>query len=269
MPRSFWSGAIQFGLVYIPIKLFSAVKHREVVFHEVHDKDGKRIFEKRFCTADNREVAYDHIAKGYQLSARRSVVLTRDELERLEPPAARSIAIEDFVKLEEIDPVYFLNTYYIVPEGDARQAYAVLQRAMTDTKKVAIGRTVIRQKQYLVALRPYRNLIMMETMIFADELVAEKNVIAVLTAGRTKIGAIKVGAREVATAKRVIASLSRPFAPSKYRDTYRARVLSLIKKKSKGQEIAKSQPITQRATQVDELLTQLQESMQKSNAVRR
>lgn len=261
MPRSFWSGAIQFGLVYIPIKLFSAVKHREVVFHEVHDKDGKRIYEKRFCTADNREVTYDHIAKGYQLSARRTVLLTRDELERLEPPAARSIAIEDFVRLEEIDPVYFLNTYYVVPEGGARQAYAVLQRAMLETNKVAIGRTVIRQKQYLVALRPYRDVIMMETMIFSDELVPVRNV--------TTLGRSKVGARELATAKRIVADLSKTFTPAKYRDTYRSRVLALIKKKSKGQEITKSHAEIRRATQVDELLAQLQESMQKSGAVRK
>src|SRR3972149_7750604 len=165
MPRSFWSGAIQFGLVYIPIRLFSAVKHREVIFHEVHDKDGKRIYERRFCTADNREVPYEHIAKGYELSRRQSVVLTRAELEQLEPPTARVIAIEDFVRLSEIEPVYFLNSYHVAPELAAKKAYAVLLRAMHATGRVALGRAVIRQKQYLIALRPTKNSIMLETLI--------------------------------------------------------------------------------------------------------
>src|ERR687888_903662 len=171
MPRSIWSGAISFGLVNVPVKLYSAVSRKNVRFHQLHDKDGVRIQQKRVCPADDEEVPYDNIVKGYEISPDRYVVIEPDELEALDPKKTRSIDIQDFVDLDEIDPLYYEHPYYLAPDTGAAKAYKLLLEALKATNKVAIARVVIRSKEYLTAIRPAGDVLTMETMLFADELI--------------------------------------------------------------------------------------------------
>src|SRR2546421_12977173 len=171
MPRSIWSGAISFGLVNVPVKLYSAVSKKTVRFHQLHDKDGVRIQQKRVCPADEEEVPYEHIVKGYEISPDEYVVVTQEELEALEPQKTRSIDIEDFVDLDEIDPLFYDHPYYLAPDTGATKPYKLLLEVLKTTNKVAIARVVIRSKEYLTAIRPPGDVLTMETMLFHDELI--------------------------------------------------------------------------------------------------
>ncbi|MFO0704898.1 MAG: Ku protein [Candidatus Andersenbacteria bacterium] len=250
MARSLWSGSISFGLVYIPVKLFSAIRHREVHFHNVHDKDGGRIREKRVCEQDDREVSYAHVAKGYQLSKSKIVMITQAELDAADPKASRTLSIHDFVDLESIDPMYYQTTYYVEPDADARKSFALFRDAMRETGKVAIVSFVMRQNQYIAALRPLGNSILLTTMLYADE---------ILPGGKGSAGS-KPTAKEKQLAERLIKQLSGSFKPTKYKDTHRARVLALVKRKAKGERI-KPVKVTRERTHVEHLLRQLEESV--------
>jgi DNA end-binding protein Ku len=230
MPRAIWSGAISFGLVNVPIKLFTATSQKDVRFHQLHDKDGARIQQKRVCSKDGEEVPMEHIVKGYEVSRDTYVVIAPEELDALDPKASRTIDILDFVDLDEIDPVYFDSTYYMVPEKGAGKAYALLLEAMRKSKKVAIARVVLRQKQHLVALRPLRNALSMETMLYADEVVSPETLEGLPED-------VEVTDRELAMAQQLIDSLADDFKPERYRDDYRERVLEMIERKAEGQEI--------------------------------
>src|SRR3954462_10006924 len=171
MARSMWSGAIPFGLVNVPVKLYSAVSKKTVRFHQLNGETGNRIQQKRVDPETGEEVTYDQIVKGYELTRDRYVVIRPEELDSLDPERTRTIDIEDFVDLEEIDPVYYDHPYYLVPDKGAAKAYGLLLSAMEASGKVAIARVVLRSKEQLVAIRPAGELLMMETMIFADEVV--------------------------------------------------------------------------------------------------
>src|SRR3954471_5802789 len=154
MPRPIWSGSISFGLVSVPVKLFSATSPREVRFHMLHDKDGGRIQQKRVCSIDGHEVAWEHIIKGFEISRGRYVSVTRDELAAFNPRASKTIEIEDFVELSQIDPIYYQTTYYLAPDKGAAKPYALLVEAMKRSGRVGVARFVLRTKQYLCAVRP-------------------------------------------------------------------------------------------------------------------
>src|ERR671918_3115050 len=171
MARSMWSGAISFGLVNVPVKLYSAVNRKNVRFHQLNGKTGHRIAQKRVDAATGDEVNYEDIVKGYELTKERYVVITPEELESLDPEKSRTIDIEDFVDLSDIDPVYYDHPYYLIPDKGATKAYGLLLNAMEASAKVAIARVVIRSKEQLVAIRPAGDILMMETMIFHDEVV--------------------------------------------------------------------------------------------------
>jgi DNA end-binding protein Ku len=232
MPRSIWTGAISFGLVNVPVKLYSAVSKKTVRFHQLHEKDGVRIQQKRVCPADGEEVAYDQIVKGYEITPDQYVVVTPEELEAIEPRKTKTIDIEDFVDLEEIDPIFYDHPYYLLPGTGAAKPYKLLVTAMEEANKVAIARVVIRQKEQLVAIRPTGDILTMETMNFADEVVPHDKFDE---APGTDVDTNK---REVDMARQLIESLAADFDPSKYKDTYRERVLELIERKAEGKEIA-------------------------------
>src|SRR3954466_4708065 len=173
MPRSIWSGAISFGLVNVPVKLYSAVSRKTVRFHQLNRETGNRISQRRVGPETGDEVSYDDIVKGYELTKDRYVLITPEELEALDPERTRTIDIEDFVDLEEIDPIYYDHPYYLVPDTGATKAYGLLLNAMRESGKVAIAKVVLRSKEQLVAIRPApSDVLMMETMIFADEVVS-------------------------------------------------------------------------------------------------
>jgi DNA end-binding protein Ku len=253
MPRAIWSGAISFGLVNVPIKLFTATSQKDVRFHQLHDKDGARIQQKRVCSKDGEEVPMEHIVKGYEVSRDTYVLITPEELDALDPKASRTIDILDFVDLEEIDPVYFDSTYYMVPEKGAGKAYALLLEAMRKSKRVAIARVVLRQKQHLVALRPLGNALSMQTMLYADEVVGVDTLEGLPED-------VEVTDRELAMAQQLIDSLADDFKPEQYRDDYRERVLDLIERKAEGQEIVAAEEEEETAPVVD-LMAALEASL--------
>ena len=232
MPRAIWSGAISFGLVNVPVKLYSAVSRKTVRFHQLHGKDGVRIQQKRVCPEDGEEVPYDEIVKGYEISPGHHVVITPEELESLDPKKTRTIDIEDFVELEQIDPIYYDAAYYLVPDKGADKAYNLLLQAMHESGRVAVARVVIRTKEHLTAIRATGDVLTMATMLFSDEVVPPDRLDEVADAGD---GASK---RELDMARQLIESLSTEFEPDKYRDEYRERVLEMVERKAEGEEIA-------------------------------
>jgi DNA end-binding protein Ku len=229
--RPIWSGSISFGLVNVPVKLMTAVRHQEVHFNLLHKKDGARIKMKRFCAAEDVEVAFEDTDKGYEVSPGRYVSLDRKELEKLDPKATRSIDITDFVELEDIDPIFYEATYHLVPDRGADKAYGLLFRALEQSQKVGIAKMVMRTKQYLCAVRPLEQGLVLSTMLYADEIVPEEDVEGLPERMP------RAAERELAMARQLIDSLSVKFEPSKYKDEYREKVLELIDKKAKGEEI--------------------------------
>jgi DNA end-binding protein Ku len=251
-----WSGAISFGLVNVPVKLYSAVSRKTVRFHQLNGKTGHRIAQKRVDPTTGDEVAYDDIVKGYELSKERYVVITPDELEALDPEKSRTIDIEDFVDLVDIDPVYYDHPYYLVPDKGAAKAYGLLLNAMKESGKVAVARVVLRSKEQLVAIRPAPgDVLMMETMIFADEVVAPDQIDDLPDSKE-----LKASDRELKMAQQLIDSLSSDFAPEKYRDEYREKVLELIERKAAGEEIA-VQPEAPKPKKVPDLMAALEASL--------
>jgi DNA end-binding protein Ku len=253
MPRAIWSGAISFGLVNVPIKLFTATSQKDVRFHQLHDKDGARIQQKRVCSKDGEEIPLENIVKGYEVSRDKYVVITPEELESLDPKASRTVDIQEFVDLDEIDPVYFDATYYMVPDKGAAKAYALLLEAMRASKKVAIARVVLRQKQHLVALRPLNNALSMETMLYADEVVSTDSLEGLPED-------VEVTDRELKMAQQLIDSLADDFKPERYRDDYRERVLNMIERKAEGQEVVIAEEEEEQAPVVD-LMAALEASL--------
>ncbi len=256
MPRSMWSGAISFGLVNVPVKLYSAVSRKTVRFNQLSAKTGSRIAQKRVDPTTGEEVAYEDIVKGYELTKDRYVLISQDELDALDPERTRTIDIEDFVDIADIDPVYYDHPYYLVPDKGAAKAYGLLLDAMRESGKVAIARVVLRSKEQLVAIRPaFDDVLMMETMIFADEVVPPGDIEDLPDADE-----LKVTDRELRMARQLIDSLSSDFEPEKYHDEYREKVLELIERKASGEEIA-VQPEAPQPTKVPDLMAALEASL--------
>jgi DNA end-binding protein Ku len=256
MARSMWSGAISFGLVNVPVKLFSAVSRKTVRFHQLNGETGNRIQQKRVDPETGEEVGYEQIVKGYELTRDRYVVINPDELDALDPEKTRTIDIEDFVDLDDIDPVYYDHPYYLVPDTGATKAYGLLLNAMKESGKVAIARVVLRSKEQLVAIRPApSDVLMMETMIFADEVVPPEEL-----DGLPEAKELKASDRELKMAQQLIDSLSSEFDPAKYHDEYREKVLELIERKASGEEIA-VQPEAPQPTKVPDLMAALEASL--------
>jgi DNA end-binding protein Ku len=255
MPRSIWSGAISFGLVNVPVKLYSAVSRKTVRFNQLNSKTGNRIQQKRVDPETGDEVSFDDIVKGFELTKDRYVVLTPEELDALDPERTRTIDIEDFVALEEIDPVYYDHPYWLVPDKGAAKAYGLLLEAMRDAGKVAIARVVLRSKEQLVAIRPAGSGLMMETMIFADEVVPPEEI-----EDLPEEKELKVTDRELKMARQLIDSLTSDWEPEQYHDEYREKVLDLIERKAQGEEIA-VQPEAPKPAKVPDLMAALEASL--------
>ena len=255
MARPIWSGSISFGLVTVPVKLFSATSPKEVRFHMLHDKDGGRIQQKRVCSIDGEEVSWEHIVKGFEISKGRYVTVTREELEAFNPKATKAIEIEDFVELPQIDPIYYASTYYLVPDRGAGKPYALLREAMKRSNKVGIGRFVLRTKQYLAAVRPLGRALAISTMLYADEVVSQDELEGLPDAHA------KPGERELKMAEQLIESLGAEFDIRKYKDDYREQVLALLERKAEGEEIVAEAPAEEPRSKVVNLMEALQKSL--------
>ena len=256
MPRAIWSGSISFGLLNVPVKLYSATSKQTVRFKELREGDGSRIRHKRVAEEDGKEVPYEKIVKGYEISPEQYVVLTREDLEELDPKRTRAIEIQDFVDLDEIDPIYFDTPYYLGPDAGAEKAYQLLVKAMDDERKVAIARFVLRNKEHLAAIRPMHGVLTMATMRFADEVVQPDQLDDVL--GEDEV---KLDEREVEMAKKLIDSLASDFDPDKYRDEYREELLGLIERKAKGEDVVVAQSEEPTPTKAPDLMAALEESL--------
>ena len=255
MPRPIWTGAISFGLVNVPVKLFTATSRQDIHFHQLHKTDGVRIKQKRVCPQHDTEVAFDEIVKGYEIAPGQYVVIEPSELDALDAQATHSIDIEEFVDLEQIDPVFFEHPYYLAPDARADKPYVLLREAMRDSNKVGLGRFVMRTKQYLAAIRAKEDVLVLSTMLFADEVVDPASIEAVPTA------AAEVGDNERAMARQLIESLAADFDPGRYHDDYREKVQHLIERKAAGQEIV-SQPAAEEPAKVVDLMAALEASLQ-------
>jgi DNA end-binding protein Ku len=255
MPRAIWSGAISFGLVNIPVKLYSAVSKKTVRFHQIDAESGGRVRQKR-VGPDGDEIPYEQIVKGYEIGPDRYVTIAPEELEALEPQKTRTIDIEDFVDLEQIDPIYYDHPYYLAPDTGAAKAYKLLVDAMEDSGKVAVARVVLRSKEHLVAIRPRNGALAMETMLFADEVIAADSLDELASAD----GDVQTSDRELAMANQLIESLASDFEPEKYRDEYRERVLDLIERKAQGETIVIEEPEAAPA-EVPDLMAALEASI--------
>jgi DNA end-binding protein Ku len=262
MPRPVWSGTISFGLIAIPIKMFHAVSKKNVSFNQLDDRTMSRIKLKKVSADTGEDVPDEHIVKGYEISKGRYVVVDPDELEPFIPVPTKSIDLEEFVNLDEIDPVYFDTPFILAPDKTPKP-YVLLAKAMEESGKVALGRFVMRNKQYLAALRAIDGTLLMSTMVFADEVVS-LNAIDDLD----KLDGVEVTSKEVKMAEALVDSLTAEFEPEKYQDEYREKVLDLIERKAAGEAFEVTEDETPAPPVVD-LMAALEASVQAAKDARK
>jgi len=229
MPRSMWKGAISFGLVTIPVAVYPVTEEKGLKFNQLHDEDGGRIRYKRVCEKDGEEVSFEHIVKGYEIEKDRYVVLTDEDFDAIPVESSRAIDIERFVDLDDIDPVMFKKSYYLIPEETGAKAYALLREAMSEDGRVGIAKVSFRDKEHLAALRFKDDAFVLETMYWPDE-IREADFGGVDVAG-------KVTDQEMAMARQLIDSLAGEWTPEQFSDEYREGLLQIVEAKLHGQEI--------------------------------
>jgi DNA end-binding protein Ku len=256
MPRAIWSGAISFGLVNIPIKLYNAVSRKTVHFNQIDTRTNSRIKQKRVSAADGTEVPAESLAKGYELSSGNYVIVTEDELASLDPESTRSVEIEAFVDLAEIDPIFYDAAYYVAPDKATLKPYALLCRAMEESGKVGIARFVMRTKQYLAAIRPIDGKLALSTMVYADEVNDPAEIPELEAAADTE-----VSEKELLMAQQLIESLSAEWDASAFHDTYREQVMDLIERKASGSEEVVETPAAVSSDKVVDLMAALEASV--------
>jgi DNA end-binding protein Ku len=231
MPRTMWKGAISFGLVSIPIRLYPSTEEKTLKFNQLHDEDHGRIKYQRVCAIDGEEVPFEHIVKGYEYEKDKYVVLTDEDFDAVPIESSRSIDILQFVDLEEIDPIYYKKTYYLIPEEMGVKAYTLLREAMAQTGRVGIAKVSFRDKEHLATLRFRDDVFLLETMFWPDEIrAADFDEIG-------ESGKIKVRPQEVQMAESLIENLTSSFNPEEYHDDYREGLLQVVEKKVAGEEI--------------------------------
>ena len=256
MARAIWSGSISFGLLNVPVKLYSAVARRNIALREIRDSDSARIKHRRVAEGTDEEVPYENIVKAFEITPGQYVPISKDEIGALAPEKTRAIDVQDFVDLEEIDPVYFDSPYYLGPADGAEKAYLLLAKAMESSGKVAIARFVFRNKEHLAAIRAGAGVLTLTTMRFADEVVSPEELDDVLPEKTPK-----VNKKEQEMAEQLIDSLSTDFKPSAYRDEYREQLMALIERKAEGKEIVAPEAEEPQATKAPDLMAALEQSI--------
>jgi DNA end-binding protein Ku len=246
MARAIWSGSVSFGLVNIPVKVYSAVRDHSVHFHQVDKKSGSRIRYEKVAEKTGKQVDSEQIELGYEVDKGKLVVVDPGELDELRPRTTRTIDITDFVELSEVDPAFYNRTYWLVPDGEAAtRAYRLLVTAMEDRDRVGIGMVVMRNKQYLAAIRPRDHALATSTMRFADEVVGRSDIDGLPSKST------KPDTKELGLANQIIDSLSGPWKPDRYTDTYTEEVRQLIKAHEKGKDIVVEEAPAARAEMAD------------------
>jgi DNA end-binding protein Ku len=256
MARAIWSGTISFGLLNVPVRMFSAVARRNIALREIRESDSARIKHRRIAEGTDEEVPYENIVKAYELSPGQYVPLSKDEMAALAPEKTRAIDVQDFVDIEEIDPMYFDSPYYLGPADGAEKAYSLLASAMESSGKAAIARFVFRNKEHLSAIRASDGVLTLTTMRFHDEVVPPSDLDDALPDKQPK-----VAKKEQQMAEQLIDSLSTEFEPNSYRDEYREQLLALIEQKAEGKEIVAPEAEEPKATKAPDLMAALEESI--------
>ncbi|MBO0891605.1 MAG: Ku protein [Acidothermales bacterium] len=259
MPRSIWKGAISFGLVSIPVKLYSATEERSVAFHQVHREDGGRIKYRRVCTVCGEEVAYSDIAKGYELPTGEMVILTDEDFADLPISSSRAVDVLKFVPLEQVDPIYFNKSYYLEPEGQGAKPYALLRDALEESGQIALVKIALRQREQLATLRVRDGVFVLETMLWPDEIrAAEFDFLD---------EDVEVRPQELAMAKSLIEQMSGDFEPEEYTDAYREALQAVIEAKVEGREVVAPEEPEEAGTVVD-LMSALRASVEAAKSGR-
>jgi DNA end-binding protein Ku len=258
MPRAIWKGSISFGLVNVPVRMYSAIEEQDLRFHLVHRKDGGRIGYEKICKEEEKPVPADEIVKAYELDNGELVYLEDEDFEAAEIGGPHTIDIQDFVPYEQIDPIYFERTYYLGPDADADKVYSLLVQTMEDTGLAAIAMYVMRDRSNLGCLRVRDGVITLEKMFFADE---------IRPIDEIKPSSARVGTRELEAAAELVERFTSDFDPKKYKDTYREALLEVIERKRKGEEVHAPRP--QRAEEHEDLLAALMASLESSASGRK
>ena len=260
MPRAIWSGTISFGLVSVPVRMFPATESKELRFHFLDKKDLTPIAYEKVRRDSRDPVDRDRIVRGFEIEKGRYIPIEDEDLDRLDIELTHSIDICDFVSLDEIDPIYFRKAYYLLPQQGAEKPYRLLVRALDQTGKVGVAKVVIRNKQHLACLRPYDDVLLLETMYYDDEVRKPQSLDG-------DIGTARVQKAEVDMAKSLVENLSEPFEPTKYDDTYRKELLDLIRAKAEGQPLP--EPEAEEEGEVVDLMEALRESVERTKRQRR
>ena len=255
--RSIWNGTISFGLVHIPVKLYSATRSQELHFHYLHERDGGRIKNERICTKCGQEVEANELVRGYEVEQGRYITLTEADFKKVDSNSTHTLVLETFVDPVEIDPVLFAKPSYLAPEEKSLPLYAVLHEALKRTQKVGIAKLTFHEREHLVAIKPSGRALMLDILYFADEIAPPKGLLLPKSNEQPDD-------EEVEMAERLIEQMTDRFAPTQYRDMYRDGLLALIEKKRDGEKI-RLKPLPQRqATEQRELLATLKASIQKA-----
>jgi len=258
MPRSLWSGSLSFGLVNVPVVMVTAVRNLDLHFRQLHDKDGAPIEVQRWCSVEDIEVGWDEIARAFELDDGEQVIVTDEELQAIEPRRTRTIEIEQFVDLAEVDPIYFDHPYYLLPasadDGSAR-AYRLLSDVMARTDRAALGRFVMRTKEYLAIVRAHDQALMLSTMLFADEVRSRKDVEAATQKSH------KPSAQQLKAAVAVIDELAGDWEPGDWKDRYRRRLQDVVARKRKGKTIKAPQPREVEPSESLDLMAALEQTL--------
>ncbi len=258
MPRAIWKGAVSFGMVSIPIKLYTATDEKDVSFNLLHKKDGARIKQQRYCPEDDTVIEWNDVARGYEIAPNQYVIMEPEDFEKVPVDTTHTIEITDFVPSEQIDPIYYQKTYYLEPEKIGGKPFALLREVLKDSKLVALAKVTLRQKEQLCTLRVYNNTISLETMYYADEIRATDELDAPED--------VALGEKELQMAKSLVDMLTGNFEPEKYHDNYREALLELIERKSEGQEITRPAPVAGKVTDLMEALRASVEAARREKA---
>ena len=258
MPRSLWSGSLSFGLVNVPVAMVTAVRDRDLHFRQLHEKDGAPIEVQRWCSKEDVEVPFEDIVRAYEFDDESQVIVTDEELEAIEPRRTRTIEIEQFVDLENVDPIYFDHPYYLLPAGSddgSARAYRLLVEVMARTDRAAVGRFVMRAKEYLAIVRAHDRALMLSTMLFADEIRDAKDV------GNAAQKAHKPSAQQLKAAVAVIEELSGEWDPGEWKDRYRRRLQDVVSRKRKGKTIKAPEPRDTQPAEAPDLMAALEQTL--------
>jgi DNA end-binding protein Ku len=254
MPATVWKGYLTFGLVSFPIRLYSAARPETIHFHLLHKKDLSRVREVMYCAREDKPLERSELVKGYEYEKDRYLVIEPDELEKVAPPTAKVMEILQFVRMDEIDPIFFETSYYVAPEETVSRPYALLMEAMRETQYDGLAKVTMHGREHIVILRPSDKGIVLHTMYFVDELHQEK---------KARVPAPKAEKKEIELAKKLIETLAGPFKPEQFHDEYRENVEKLIEAKRKGRKVV---PIRQPKTSpVTDLMAALQQSLAKTS----